>query len=87
MSKTTEWVIALEQEKRHLSYMEQCPQPTEEEQLQIDLDNFNHSADKMESAIDNYLDKQNEKPDWLINSDEAYDSYVDNCLSWGEDYR
>lgn len=86
MSKTKDWIIAKQQEQADTAYLEDCPQPTEQEQLQIDLDNFNRAADQIENSIDNYLNKQSAHQEWEV-SDDAYENYVDNCLSWGEDYR
>lgn len=55
MSKTTEWVIAEQQKERHLAYMLNGPEPTEQEQTDIDLYNLNHAADQIENAIDRFL--------------------------------
>lgn len=49
MSKTKEWVIAEQQEKRHLAYLDNAPEPTEAEQIDIDL--YNLKAKELEHTL------------------------------------
>lgn len=49
MSKTTDWVIGQKQEARHLAYLNNAPEPTEEEQ--IDIDAFNLKAKELETKL------------------------------------
>jgi hypothetical protein len=77
MSKTTEHVIAEQQKARHLAYQNNNPEPTEQEQLDIDLYNFNHAADQIENAIDRFLQ---------VNPDDFNDDNTDKEISLATDY-
>lgn len=71
MSKTTDWVIEIQEQAANTGYMEY------DDEWGITVDEFNEACDAMETSLDTFLEKYDANPLNYIDPDEYRDNLED----------